>query len=120
MSLPPQQPPAPAAAAPPAPGGEAAGPPPDSKPSDTYNLHSCALKAQTAVEKLATELAHAGVDRKVTSTVTAMADAIRQIVSFTGGKPEQAQPAQPQKHTMSSAANSLVADVAARKAQGGQ
>ncbi|MGZ6852646.1 MAG: hypothetical protein ACXVGB_00650 [Mycobacteriaceae bacterium] len=116
MSLPPQQPPAaPAAAAP-------DGPPAGSKPSDTYTLHSCALKAQTAVEKLATELAHAGVDRKVTSTVTAMADAIRQIVSFTGGKPEQAQPAQPaqpQQHTMSSAANSLVADVAARKAQGG-
>jgi hypothetical protein len=110
VNQPPQQP---AAAAP-------AEPPAGGKPSDTYNLHSCALKAQTALERLATELAHAGVDRKVTSTVTSMADAVRQIVNFTGGKPEQAQPAQPQQHTMSSAANSLVADVAARKAQGGQ
>jgi hypothetical protein len=103
-------------AAPPA-APEPAGPPADGKPEDTYKLHDCAVKAQTAVEKLATELAHAGAPRDVTNTLTKMADAIRQIVTHTGGKPEQAQP-QP-RHTMSSAANSLVADVAARKAQGG-
>lgn len=106
----PQQPAAPQPAA----------PQPASGSSDSYNLHSCALKAQTAVEKLATELAHAGAPRQVTSTVTSMADAIRQIVSFTGGKAASQPAPQPQQHTMSSAANALVADVAAKKAQGGK
>lgn len=103
-------------------------PPPDSKPQDTYDLHACALKAQTALERLATELAHAGAPRNVTGVVTQMADATRQIVDFTGGKPPAASqsPAAPptastpQGHTMSTAANALVAAVAAKRAQGGQ
>lgn len=94
-------------------------------PSDgksKYDVHGCAMKAQTALEKLATELAHDGAPKNVTGTVTKMADAVRQIVTYTAGQasPAPAAPAQAeQPHTMSSAANSLVADVAARKAQGG-
>jgi hypothetical protein len=95
------------------------------QPADSggqYDVHKCAVDAEKALEKLATELAHAGAPKNVTGTVTKMADAVRSIVTNTGGKPAPAaqpapQPSQP--HTMSSAANSLVADVAARKAQGG-
>lgn len=112
MSLP--QPAAAPAAAP-------ATPAPPAADKSQYNVHDCALKAQTALERLATELAHAGAPKPVTGTVTKMADAVRSIVSGTAGQsapaPAAPQPAQP--HTMSSAANSLVADVAARKAQGG-
>jgi hypothetical protein len=110
----PQQPAAPAAppSAPPAAG-------PSSSEGGTYSVHSCAQKAQAALEKLATELAHAGAPKNVTGTVSKMADAVGQIVDGTAKAAPAPQPAPQQPHTMDSAANSLVADVAARKAQGG-
>lgn len=94
------------------------------QPADSggqYDVHKCAVDAEKALEKLATELAHAGAPKNVTGTVTKMADAVRSIVTSTGGQsaPAPAAPQPSQPHTMSSAANSLVADVAARKAQGG-
>lgn len=82
-------------------------------------LHDAALNAQTALEKLATELAHAGVDKPTVAAVSQMATLTRklvvQIAASEQGQgqqpppdvPASGQPVQEQPHTMDSAINSL-------------
>lgn len=60
-----------------------------------YDLHSCAVDAEAAVEKLATEAAHAGVDPQAVKGLTQMASALRDIVKVLGaGQSAQPAPAQ--------------------------
>lgn len=101
------------------------GQPPEAKggPDLTSQVVACATNAERELEKCATLLAHAGADQGVTKAVSQMAEGMRMILKAMHAQPKEAtQPAAPsQKHTMSSAANHLVAAVAAKKSanQGG-
>lgn len=53
-----------------------------------YNIHQCAVDAEAALEKLATELAHAGVDPQSVAVVSKMADVTRQLVKTLGNGAE--------------------------------
>lgn len=60
-----------------------------------YNLHKCAVDAERALEKLATELAKAQAPENVTNTVTKMADVARQIVKVVGEEQPEEREATP-------------------------
>lgn len=85
---------------------------------DTDKLHQYALDAEKNLEKLATGLAHAGVDKSVTSAVTKMADSMRKIVQAMGKTqpPPEAEPEAPaERETMDSAADGMIDDVRAAR-----
>lgn len=98
------------------------GQPPEAKagPGLTSQVVACATNAERELEKCATLLAHAGANQTVTRAVTQMAEGMRMILKAMHANPHEGQqpPAEhapPQKHSMSSAANDLVAAVAAKK-----
>lgn len=93
--------PAPAQAGPPPPTGGGAKP---------YDIHKCAMDAQSALEKLNTELGKADAPPNVIKAVGGMADAIRRIADAMAQAPSpggnQPPPAQP-RETMQTATNAL-------------
>jgi hypothetical protein len=56
-----------------------------------YSIHQCAVDAEGALEKLATELAHAGLDKQTVAGVSQMALTIRKLVSVLGNGGEAAE-----------------------------
>jgi hypothetical protein len=90
--------------------GEEAPPALGAKP---YDIQSCAHNAQTALEKLATELGKADVDPEVIKAVSGYADDMEKIAksySKLMDKAQQAQPAGP-RPTMADATEGLASDV---------
>jgi hypothetical protein len=86
-----------------------------------YSLHQCAVDAEAAVEKLATELAHAGIDPQAVAGVSKMAASIRQIVKVLGQgqesqptAPPAAAPPPPGGHTIGSATDAMHAQILAQ------
>lgn len=89
-------------------------------PSTAYSLHDCAVNAEAAVEKLATEMAHAGIDKQSVAVVTEMASTVRQIVKVLGNgaeaQPSPAPaPAPPGGHTVGSATDAMHAQILAQQ-----
>lgn len=94
--------------------------------SKVYDLHKCAMDAEKALEKLATELGKGDAPPKVVASVSQMADMARKIamsVANLPGPPASATPAPagppaqgsaPPRETLGSATNALAA-AAARK-----
>lgn len=86
---------------------------PDSydKPSgvpDTESAHDCAVRAEKALEQLATDLGQLGAEPQAVEAVSQMADVVRKIgTGLAKGMKEQ--PAEP-AHTMDSAADAMMAD----------
>lgn len=84
-----------------------------------YNLHECAVQAEAALEKLATELASAGLDKPTVDTVSKMASVTRRIVQALGQGQEQtaddAPPAPQQPQTLDSATSAMYAQMAAAR-----
>lgn len=86
-------------------------------PDPGAGLQEDAQAAIQALSRLSTGLAHAGAPPEVTKGIGQMLDALHQL-SSSMGKVRSASPAPAQQgpDTMDSAANSLVADVRAKKA----
>lgn len=83
-----------------------------------YSLHQCALDAEHALEKLATESAHAGIDKQSVAAISHMADTVRQLVAVLGqGQESQPSPAPPPPggHTVSSATDAMHAQMLAQQ-----
>lgn len=96
-------------------------------PAPSYSLHDCAVNAEAALEKLTTEMAHAGIDPKSVAVVTAMAATVRQIVKVLGngaegspseeaGESPQVEATEPGEHTIGSATAAMHAHILAQHA----
>lgn len=82
--------------------------PPEGMGAKPYDIHKCAMDAEKALEKLATELAAADVDRGVVKSIGDMADSVREVATQMAHVPGP--PAEPEgRPTMDSATNDLAA-----------
>jgi len=108
--------------APPAAGPPAAAPAPEAPPlhaaqgPEASKLHDHALQAEKHLEALATGLAQAHADPGAVKAVGQMAEVLRKILKSMASIAQAEQPPEP-KHTMSSATDSLTADVRANRPQ---